>query len=88
MRSLAFLACCYRHLCVSVISSVSDGLLGDVVVLLLAAIDELDGVGVLSPGERLLPLLVGDEWLGLIDLITLTVGETQMVALVGSSPDG
>lgn len=51
-------------------------------------IDKLDGIRVLPSGHGLLSLLVGNERLSLIDIITLTVGETQMVTLIGLSPSG
>ena len=69
------------------LSSVSLWLLWDEVVLLLSIIDELDGVGVLSPSDWLLPLLIGNEWFSLIEVIDFSLSVSQMVPLVKSSPD-
>ena len=70
------------------LSSVSLGLLGHVVVLLLAVVDELDLVGVLAASHRLLSLLVGDEGLILLDVIDFAISETDVVPFVHASPHG
>jgi hypothetical protein len=50
--------------------SVSEWLVGDVIVFLFPAVDELDRIRVLPSCERLFLLLVGYEWLNFIDIIT------------------
>ncbi len=69
-------------------SSVSEGLLRNVIVFFLTSVNELDSVGVLPSSEWLLSLLISDEGLGLIDIITFTIGESEMVSLVSSVPHG
>ena len=69
-------------------SSVSEGLLRNVIVFFFASIDELDSVGVLPSCEGLLSLLVSDEGLGFIDIITFTISESEMISLVSLVPHG
>lgn len=69
-------------------SSVSEGLLGNIIVFLFSTVDELDRIRVLPSSERLLPLLVGYEWLSFIDIITFTICESEMVSLIGLVPHG
>jgi len=53
----------------------------------LVFVDELDSVGVLSSGKRLLSGLVGNERLDIFDVIFLTISVSEMVSLIDSSPD-
>lgn len=69
-------------------STVTLGLLLSIVVIFLSFVDNLDHVSVLTASVRLLSLHVGNEWLILVNVIELTVCETQMVALVKAAPDG
>ena len=69
------------------VSSVSLGLLGSVIVLFFAGVDELDGIGVLPSSHGLFTLLVGHERLGFFNIIEFAISETDMVPFVSSSPD-
>tara|TARA_B110001450_G_C17310613_1_gene355311 strand:- start:175 stop:504 length:330 start_codon:yes stop_codon:yes gene_type:complete len=60
-------------------------LLRNKVILFFSVIDQLDGVSVLSSGHWLLSLLIGNEWLGLIQIIDFTFSISQMVSLIKSS---
>lgn len=71
------------------VSSVSDGLLRDVIVLLLTGVYKFDSIRVLSPSGRFLSLLIGHEGFNLIDIISdFSICESQMVSLVESSIGG
>ena len=66
-------------------SSVPERLLGNIVVFFFSVVYELNLVRVLLSGHGLLSLLVGNEGLDFIDIITFTICESQMVSLVSSS---
>ena len=70
------------------ISSVSERLFGNIIVLFLSVINKLDRIWILSSGKRLLSLLICDEWLSFINIITLTISESEMVSLVSLVPHG
>ena len=67
-------------------SSVPLRLLGGIVVLFLAIVDQFDGVGVLPTGQGLLSLLVSHEWLDFFDIIELAIRKSQMVPFIETSP--
>jgi hypothetical protein len=67
-------------------SSVSERLLRNVIVFFLAVVYEFDSIRVLSSGERLLSLLIGNEGFGFIDVITFTFSKSEMVSLILSVP--
>ena len=67
-------------------SSVSLWHFWNVIVLFFAVVDDLDCIGILSSGDWLLSLLIGDEWLGLIQVINFTFRESKSVSLVQFSP--
>ena len=69
-------------------SSVSLGLLRSIIVVFLTFVDKLHCISVLPSSHRLLALLVGDERLGVVNIIELSISETDMVPFVSSSPDG
>jgi hypothetical protein len=69
-------------------SSVSEGLLRNIIVFLFSTVDELDGIRVLPSCERLLSLLVGYEWLSFINIVSFTFSESEMVSLIGLVPHG
>ena len=69
-------------------SSISLGLLLGIIVLFWTVIDELDAVSVLSTSIGLLTLLVSHKWLDFINIVEFTVGESQMVSLIETSPNG
>ena len=69
-------------------SSVPLWLLRRIIVIFLAIVDKLDGVGVLSTGVGSLTLLIRHEGLDLFNIVELTISETQMISLIETSPDG
>ena len=69
-------------------SSVSLRLLRCVIVFFRAIVDKFDRVSVLSTGHGSLTLLIGHEGLDLLNIIKLTIGETQVIPLIETSPDG
>ena len=69
-------------------SSVPLRLLRRIVVVFLAPVNQFDRVCVLSTGVGALTLLVGHEGLNLLDVVELAIGETQVIPLVETAPDG
>ena len=70
------------------VSSISLWLLGRVVKVFVAIVDELDCVGILSPGHGLLTHLIFDEGLGFLDIVKLSIRKTEMVSLIISTEAG
>ena len=69
-------------------SSVSQRLLGYVVILFLSTVDQLNCVGVLSYCKWLLSFLVSNEGLSLINIVAFTLSESQMITFVSFAPNG
>ena len=69
-------------------SSVSLGLLRSIVVVFLTLVHNLNCISVLPSSVGLLALLVGHERLAVVNIIELSISETDMVPFVSSSPDG
>ena len=68
-------------------SSVALRLLRDVVVLFFSIVNQFDRIGVLSPSEGSLSLLISNKGLVFIDVVKLTISESNVVALVSTTPD-
>ena len=66
-------------------SSISLWLLRNKVILFFSIIDQLNGVSVLSSSHWLLSLLIGNKWLGLIQVIDFSFGISQVISLIKSS---
>ncbi len=69
-------------------SSVSEGLLRHIVVLFFSTVDQFHSVWVLPSCERLLSLLIGDKRLCLFNIVTFTLGKSQVITLIGPAPHG
>ena len=68
-------------------SAISLRLLLCVIVLFLAVVYKLNGIGVLPSGHRLFAHLIGDEGLAVLDIIELTISKTDVIPFIKSTPD-
>lgn len=68
-------------------SSVSEGLFRNIIVFFLTFVDDLNNICVLPSTEWLLSFLIGNEGFCFIDIIDFTIGKSQMISLISSSPN-